>query len=448
MIEHNEQYMKMTQEPVAKLVLSLAGPAVVSMLITSIYNMADTYFVSKMGSSASGAIGIVMSVMAIIQAVGFTIGMGSASHVSIFLGEEKKEQADEYAVSAIAMSVILGSILMAIGLYMKPSLMKWFGSTPTILPFAITYSTYIFIAFPFMCTSFVLNNLLRAEGKSMLAMWGILVGAVLNILLDPILIFGCSLGIAGAGIATAVSQVLGCGVLFYWYLAGKTTIKISLRLLAKNFKPYIEILRNGTPSFFRQGLASVATVLLNIAASGYGDAVVAGMSIVNRIFLFLFSLIIGFVQGYSPVVGYNLGADKKRRVKKAFVFTFWVGTVMMSILAVLTYFFAEDMLNWFIGNDPKAVAVGTEALKFQCYALPLITITVLCNMTYQAMDRPFCATFMASCRQGIFFLPAIYILPLMYGVRGIEVAQPVADMITALCCLPFVFYFFKLIKKR
>lgn len=448
MIEHNEQYMKMTQEPVAKLVLSLAGPAVVSMLITSIYNMADTYFVSKMGSSASGAIGIVMSVMAIIQAVGFTIGMGSASHVSIFLGEEKKEQADEYAVSAIAMSVILGSILMAIGLYMKPSLMKWFGSTPTILPFAITYSTYIFIAFPFMCTSFVLNNLLRAEGKSMLAMWGILVGAVLNILLDPILIFGCSLGIAGAGIATAVSQVLGCGVLFYWYLAGKTTIKISLRLLAKNFKPYIEILRNGTPSFFRQGLASVATVLLNIAASGYGDAVVAGMSIVNRIFLFLFSLIIGFVQGYSPVVGYNLGADKKRRVKKAFVFTFWVGTVMMSILAVLTYFFAEDMLNWFIGNDPKAVAVGTEALKFQCYALPLITITVLCNMTYQAMDRPFCATFMASCRQGIFFLPAIYILPLMYGVRGIEVAQPVADIVTALCCLPFVFYFFKLIKKR
>lgn len=448
MIEHNEQYMKMTQEPVAKLVLSLAGPAVVSMLITSIYNMADTYFVSKMGSSASGAIGIVMSVMAIIQAVGFTIGMGSASHVSIFLGEEKKEQADEYAVSAIAMSVILGSILMAIGLYMKPSLMKWFGSTPTILPFAITYSTYIFIAFPFMCTSFVLNNLLRAEGKSMLAMWGILVGAVLNILLDPILIFGCSLGIAGAGIATAVSQVLGCGVLFYWYLAGKTTIKISLRLLAKNFKPYIEILRNGTPSFFRQGLASVATVLLNIAASGYGDAVVAGMSIVNRIFLFLFSLIIGFVQGYSPVVGYNLGADKKRRVKKAFVFTFWVGTVMMSVLAVLTYFFAEDMLNWFIGNDPKAVAVGTEALKFQCYALPLITITVLCNMTYQAMDRPFCATFMASCRQGIFFLPAIYILPLMYGVRGIEVAQPVADIITALCCLPFVFYFFKLIKKR
>lgn len=448
MIEHNEQYMKMTQEPVAKLVLSLAGPAVVSMLITSIYNMADTYFVSKMGSSASGAIGIVMSVMAIIQAVGFTIGMGSASHVSIFLGEEKKEQADEYAVSAIAMSVILGSILMAIGLYMKPSLMKWFGSTPTILPFAITYSTYIFIAFPFMCTSFVLNNLLRAEGKSMLAMWGILVGAVLNILLDPILIFGCSLGIAGAGIATAVSQVLGCGVLFYWYLAGKTTIKISLRLLAKNFKPYIEILRNGTPSFFRQGLASVATVLLNIAASGYGDAVVAGMSIVNRIFLFLFSLIIGFVQGYSPVVGYNLGADKKRRVKKAFVFTFWVGTIMMSILAVLTYFFAEDMLNWFIGNDPKAVAVGTEALKFQCYALPLITITVLCNMTYQAMDRPFCATFMASCRQGIFFLPAIYILPLMYGVRGIEVAQPVADIITALCCLPFVFYFFKLIKKR
>lgn len=448
MIEHNEQYIKMTQEPVAKLVLALAGPAIISMLITSIYNMADTYFVSKLGTSASGAIGILMSAMALIQAVGFTIGMGSASHVSIFLGEEKKEQADEYAVSAILMSAVLGSILMAIGLCAKESLMKLFGSTSTILPYAITYSTYIFMAFPFMCVSFVLNNLLRAEGKSVLAMLGILVGGVFNILLDPLLIFGCSLGIAGAGIATAVSQMVGCGVLLYWYLAGKTTITFSLGVLAKRPKTYMEILKNGFPSFFRQGLASVAAVLLNIAASEHGDAVVAGMSIVNRIFLFLFSLIIGFVQGYSPVVGYNLGADKNRRVKKAFVFTFWVGTVVMSILGVITYWFAEDMLNWFIGNDREAVAVGTEALKLQCCALPLITITVLCNMTYQAMGRPFSAAFMASCRQGNFFLPAIFFLPGMYGVRGIEAAQPVADIITAICCLPFLFYFFKLIKRR
>lgn len=448
MIEHNEQYIKMTQEPVAKLVLSLSGPAIISMLITSIYNMADTYFVSKLGTSASGAIGIVMPAMAIIQAVGFTIGMGSASHVSIFLGEEKKQQADEYAVSAIFMSAVLGSILMAVGLYNKAALMELFGSTSTIQPYALTYSTYIFAAFPFMCTSFALNNLLRAEGKSTLAMLGILAGGVLNIFLDPILILGCSLGIAGAGIATAASQLVSCGVLLYWYLAEKTTITFSFKILAKRPKTYMEIIKNGLPSFFRQGLASVAAVVLNIAASGYGDAAVAAMSIVNRIFLFLFSLIIGFVQGYSPVVGYNLGADKKRRVKKAFVFTFWVGTVVMSILGAITYWFAEDMLNWFIGNDREVVTIGTEALKLQCYALPLITITVLCNMTYQAMDRPFSAAFMASCRQGIFFLPAIYFLPRMFGVRGIEAAQPAADIITALCCLPFMFYFFKLIKRR
>lgn len=448
MTEHNEQYVRMTREPVAKLILSLSAPTILSMLVTSIYNIADTYFVSKIGTSASGAIGVVLAVMAMLQAVGFTIGMGGASQVSIFLGEEKQEQADEYAVSAIVMSVVFGVVFMIVGLWWKAPLMKLLGSTPTILPYAITYSTYIFIASPFMCTSFVLNNLLRAEGKAKLAMIGILSGGVLNVFLAPVLIFGCSLGIAGAGISTAVGQGISCGILLYWFLAKKTTIAFSLGKLAKRPKTYIEILKNGIPSFFRQGLASVATVLVNQEAAEYSDAVVAGMSIVNRIFLFLFSIAIGFVQGYNPVVGYNYGAEKKRRVKKAFVFTFWVGTIGMSILGVGTYLFAEDMINWFLGQDREAVAIGTDALRYQCFALPLITITVLCNMTYQAMGRPFSSTLMASCRQGIFFLPAIYLLPRMFGVRGIELAQPVADIVTALCCLPFLFYFFKLIKRR
>ena len=203
MIEHDEQYIKMTKEPVSKLIFSLAGPTIISMLITSIYNMADTYFVSKLGTSASAAIGIVLSVMAVIQAVGFTIGMGSASHVSVFLGEEKKEQADEYAVSAIIMSLVTGILLMAVGLWGRAWLMNLFGATATIHPYAVTYSTYIFAASPFMCASFVLNNLLRAEGKAKFAMVGILAGGILNVILDPVLIFGCSLGIGGAGISTA-----------------------------------------------------------------------------------------------------------------------------------------------------------------------------------------------------------------------------------------------------
>lgn len=448
MTEHNEQYVRMTQEPVSKLILSLSGPTILSMLVTSIYNMADTYFVSKIGTSASGAIGVVLSVMAMLQAVGFTIGMGSASQVSVLLGEEKTEQAEEYAVSAIIMSAVIGIIFMAAGLYWKVPLMKMLGSTPTILPYANTYSGYIFIASPFMCTSFVLNNLLRAEGKAKLAMIGILSGGVLNVLLAPILIFGCSLGISGAGISTAVGQVVSCVILLYWFLAKKTTLTFSFEKLSKQPKVYIEILKNGIPSFFRQGLASVATVLVNQTAAEYSDAVVAGMSIVNRIFLFLISIVIGFVQGYNPVVGYNYGAEKKRRVKKAFVFTFWVGTIGMSILGVGTYVFAENVITWFLGQDREAVRIGTEALQYQCFALPLITITVLCNMTYQAMKRPISSTFMASCRQGIFFLPAVYILPKMWGIKGIELVQPVADVLTSLCCLPFLYYFFKLVKRR
>lgn len=448
MVEHDEQYIRMTQTPVQKLILSLAVPTIISMLVTSIYNMADTYFVSKLGTSASGAIGIVLSVMAIIQAVGFTIGMGSASRISMFLGEEDHEKANEYAVSALVMAFVLGILLMAFCLWQEEPLMKLLGSTDTILPFAVDYGKYILMAAPFMCASFVLNNLLRAEGKAKFAMVGIVSGGILNVLLDPVLIFWFHMGVAGAGISTAVSQIVSFLLLSYWFVRHKTTLNLSVNRIAKSPKTYLEILKNGFPSFSRQGLASVATVLLNVAAARYGDAAVAGMSIVGRVFMFIFSLIIGFVQGYNPVVGYNYGAYHMRRVKKAFIFTLSIGTIAMTALGILAYIYAADILNWFIGKDQEAVAIGTTALRYQCFALPLISVTVLCNMTYQAMGKSFSATFMASCRQGIFFIPAIYILPSVFGLQGVEAAQPLADIATALCCMPFMLHFFKIIKIR
>lgn len=446
--EHDEQYIKMTQTPVKKLILTLAIPTIISMLITSIYNMADTYFVSKLGTSASGAIGIVLSVMAIIQAIGFMIGMGASSHVSILLGEEENEKADEYAGSAVIMAFVFGVIVAGIALWYDEKLMKLLGATDTILPYATEYGRYILIGAPFMCVAFVLDNLLRGEGKARLAMIGIAIGGVINILLDPLLVFGVKLGIKGAGISTAVSQVVSCGVLMYWFLAKKTTLNLLITKIAKSPKIYLGILKNGLPSFSRQGLASVATVLLNVAVAGYGDSAVAGMSIVGRVFMFVFSIIIGFVQGYNPVAGYNYGADKMRRLKKAFVFTLTIGTIFMTGVGVAVYIYAGDILNWFIGQDAKAVEIGTKALQYQCFALPLISVTVLCNMTYQAMGKPFSAIFLASCRQGIFFIPAIYILPYMFGITGIELAQPLADILTAVCCVPFVIHFFKLVKSR
>lgn len=446
--EHEEQYIKMTNTPVQKLVLSLAVPTIISMLITSIYNMADTYFVSKLGTSASGAIGIVLSLMAIIQAIGFMIGMGSSSHISIFLGEEENEKADEFASSAVIMAFILGIILAGTCIWYDEKLMKFLGSTDTILPYAIEYGRYILIGAPFMCVAFVLDNLLRGEGKSRLAMIGIASGGILNILLDLILILGMKLGIKGAGISTTISQIISCGVLLYWFLSGKTTLNLLVTRISKSPKTYFGILKNGIPSFARQGLASAATVLLNIAAAGYGDSAVAGMSIVGRVFMFIFSIIIGFVQGYNPVAGYNYGAENMRRVKKAFVFTLTTGTIFMTALGAAVYIYAGDILNWFIGQDAEAVEIGTKALQYQCFALPLISVTVLCNMTYQAMGKPFSATFLASCRQGIFFIPAIYMLPCMFGIKGVEIAQPLADIITAVCCVPFMIHFFKLVKGR
>ena len=304
--------------------------------------------------------------------------------------EEKQEQADEYAVSAIVMSVVFGVVFMIAGLWWKAPLMKLLGSTPTILPYAITYSTYIFIASPFMCTSFVLNNLLRAEGKAKLAMIGILSGGVLNVFLAPVLIFGCSLGIAGAGISTAVGQGISCGILLYWFLAKKTTIAFSLGKLAKRPKTYIEILKNGIPSFFRQGLASVATVLVNQEAAEYSDAVVAGMSIVNRIFLFLFSIAIGFVQGYNPVVGYNYGASNDNELKNIFKKSMSFIVVAGVALTIVAYALSGPLSTVFVGYDEKLLELTKHAFKLYAFSFLFCGFGIFIFLSILFGERKFC----------------------------------------------------------
>ncbi|MDE6312470.1 MAG: MATE family efflux transporter [Lachnospiraceae bacterium] len=448
MEDNQEQYYKMIHNGIAGLVLSLALPTIASMLVTSIYNMADTYFVARLGTSATGAVGIVLSLMAMIQAIGFTLGMGSATKVSILLGDEDVEQANTYGMGAMAAAVTAGILMTAAGLYYLTPLLRLLGATSTMLPYALEYGRYIMIAAPFMCLSFVLNNLLRAEGKARFAMVSIVTGALFNIALDAVLILGFSMGVAGAGISTAVSQVLSCMILLYWYLAKKTVLCLQLKWVVRKPSVYWEILKNGFPSFVRQGLVSVATALTNVMAAVYGDEMVAGISVMNRIFLFLFSVIVGFVQGYSPVAGYNYGADKIQRVKKAFVFAMNFGIVVMSLLAFGACYFAEFLVGLF-GIEPGITwDTAVTALRYQCVLLPLILAAVVCNMTYQAMGKAVSATFLAACRQGIFLIPFIYIFPKFWGFNGILLAQPAADLAAFFSSIPFTVKFMKKTKRR
>lgn len=442
----DSQYQKMTETPIPRLVTVLAIPTILSMLITSLYNLVDTYFVAKLGTAASGAIGIVFSVMAMIQAIGFTIGMGAGSTISRLLGKKKEKEAGKVANSALAASVLSGIAFSGLALLFLEKLMILLGATETILPYALDYARIILYAAPVMMASFVLNNLLRAEAKTKYSMVGIGVGGVINVALDPLFIFYFNMEIKGAALATVVGQTIGFLVLLSFYLMKKTIIRFSFKDIARETSIYKIFLLNGMPSFFRQGLASVASIALNRVAAAQGDEAVAAMSIVGKIFMVVFCALIGFGQGFQPVAGYNYGAKKPERVKLACKFTLITGTIGMVVMGALVFFFAPWLMEQFGTGDEAVAEIGTMALRLQSIAMPFIPLGIVCNMVFQAVGQSILSTFLAACRQGVFFLPAIFLFPKFFGIIGIELAQPLADMATLLTCIPFYIHFFKKMK--
>ena len=391
MEQHNSQYVRITQAPIGRLIISLAIPTIISMLVTAIYNMADTWFVSKLGTSASGAVGVVFSLMAIIQAVGFTVGMGSGTWISRLLGAKEHSTATTVAASGLWMSIILGIAIASIGLTHLDALMRLLGATETIVPYARAYASYILYAAPIMAASFVLNNILRAEGLARLSMIGITTGGILNCILDPLFIFGLNLGIGGAAIATALSQCIGFSILLTPFLRGKTATRINPGQIAKNPGVYLRIIKNG--------------------------------------------------QGYQPVLGYNYGAKNRDRVRAAFFFTIRASCIVMTVAAVILFIFAPSFMRFFIAQDPRVVRIGTFALRAQSLAMPLIPLMVTTNTTLQATGRAWASTLLSAMRQGIFFLPLIVILPRFFGLTGVEITQSLSDLCSSICAVPFILSF-------
>ena len=420
----------MLNMPVSRVIPQLAIPTIISMLITSIYNMADTFFVSQLGTSASGAVGVIFSAMAIIQAVAFTIGMGSGTNVSQALGAGDEEKAQRYVSTAFFTAVAVGAVLAAAALLNIDWLVRFLGATETIAPYAKDYATYIFYAAPFMMGSLAMNNLLRFEGLSIYGMVGITTGGILNMVLDPLLIFGFGLGTSGAAIATAISQFVSFTIL----LIMTNTKDAAISIHPRNFRPtarmYGRIFYMGLPSLGRQGIASVSTILLNNAAGLYGDAAIAAMSIVSRFIMFINSTVIGFGQGFQPVCGYCYGAGRYSRVREAFTFCVKVSTIILLVLSAVSFLFARPIITVFRRDDPLVIEIGTFALRAQLLTLPLWGFITMSNMFTQSIGYGVRATIIATARQGIFLIPALLILPPLLGLRGIQIAAPVSDVLT------------------
>lgn len=434
----------MTETPVPRLVVSLGIPATISMLVTNIYNMADTFFVGILGTSASGAIGIVFGFMSIIQAFGFMYGQGAGTILSRRLGQQDEKEASAYASTGFLLSITTGTLLTGIGFVCMDPLLRLLGSTDTILPYARSYVFYVLLSSPLMMSSFTLNNLLRYEGKASLAMVGLVSGSVLNIAGDPIFMFVFHMGIAGAGLSTALSQCVSFAILLSAFLRGKTQSRLSIHLF--QFKKIWDIVSTGFPSMVRQGLASLSTMVLNHCAAVYGDAAIAAMSIVSRLSFFMFAVGLGMGQGFQPVMGYNYGAQKFARVRSAFRFTLLLSEGMLSVMAVIGLLLSPVVVGWF-RDDPAVIAIGSVALRYQCAALLFQPISVMGNMTFQITGQRALATFTAMLRSGLYFLPLVIVLSLWAGVWGIESSQAIADVLSFLTILPLIARFFRKLPK-
>lgn len=437
------QYKNMMETPIPRLVTSMAVPTVISMLISVVYNTADTYFVSQINKSASAAVGAVYSIMAIIQALGFGLGVGAGSLISRKLGQKDNAAADTYASSAFFAAVLIGAVIMAAGLSVLEPFLRLLGCTDTMMPHAVPYARFILIAAPLNCATFVLNNTLRSEGFSKLAMVGISAGGILNVVLDPVFIFGMDMGTGGAALATMLSQTVSFLILLSFFLTGKSIVRIRIKSVSRRFEDYKMVVTTGLPTICRQGLGSLAAAVLNIQAIGYGgDAAGAAITIANKIYTLVRNLSIGIGQGFQPVAGYNYGAGNKRRTWESFVFATKVGSALCILIAVLSAVFAEPIMWWFC-DDEEVARLGIQTLYLSSAAMPFLAFSTYVNQLYQCLGFKGKATFLASCRQGIFFLPVVVLLPLWIGCMGVQAAQSVADLCTAVISVPFIMYFYR-----
>lgn len=441
--QHRDNYEFLTQAPVSRVILTMAVPTIVSMLVTCLYTIVDTYFVGQLNTQSTAAVGIVFSLMCLIQAIGSFFGHGSGSYMSRELGARRIDNAASMAATGFVYAIVTGVAIAAVGLISLQTLSLWLGSTATVLPYTEQYMAIILIGTPFQIASFTLNSQLRMQGNTRHAMWGIVSGAVLNVLLDPLLIFGCSLGLRGAALATVISQTVSFLILYIMCnRRGATCVGIHLTKFSLRWHYVREIIYGGSPSLSRQGLASISVVLLNLAAASYGDAAVAAMSIVSRVTMFVMSVIVGLGQGFQPFCGYCYGAGLYARLRQGYWFTVKTGFVFLAIFAAVVYCFAEQTVALF-RDDAIVIAVGSTALRWHLVAYPLNAYIMTSNMMLQTTRRPLRANLLASARRGLVFIPFILLLPHLFGLMGVAMCQAVCDVVTFLLAIPIMRLTFK-----
>jgi len=441
------QFDKMTKTPITRLLISLSIPTILTMLVSSIYNLADTAFVGTLGNSASGAVGVVFGFMSVLQAIGFFYGQGCGSILSRELGAQKNEDASRTASTGFFLSLATSSLVAIIcGVFIN-QVIRVLGSTETIAPYSKVYIGYILISAPFIVSSFTMNNILRYEGKASLGAIAMMTGAVLNIIGDPIFMFVFNMGIGGAGLSTAISQIISFCILLSMFLRHKTQTRLSIRLVSLDVKKILNIMGTGFPSLLRQSLGSLSVVALNYLAKPYGDVAIAAMSIVSRIVFFVFSIGLGIGQGFQPISSFNYGARKFKRVRDAYKTTLLFSSVVILVLAIGVFIFSGDLIQVF-RDDPDVIRIGTRALRLQIVALTTLPYCMISEMLLQTNGKKAEASFLSSIRSGLFFIPILFIAAHFRGLAGIQEAQPIAYVVSVIPTYIIIRKYFNKLPKK
>ncbi len=434
--------------PVARLIPVMAVPTIIAQLITIIYNLVDTYFVSSLGTNATAAVGVNGSLQSLITLAAQLIGMGACSYIARLLGAGKKKEADEVFTTSLLTGFFIGIVIILAGRPFLEPIVNLFGATPECLVYSMQYASYVIYAAPFMVGSLIMSMCLRSEGNAVFSMIGIGFGTLLNCFLDPLFIFYLGLGVAGASMATCISQVVSCAILIVPYLRRSTQVTLSLRSFRYTKTAVLEVLKIGSTSFFRQGLAVVASTLMNRVAGGYSTSVLAAISVTNRIMMFPFGVILGFGQGFQPVVGFNWGAKRLDRVRQAFTFSQAVSIVGSVLMCIVIFLFARPLIGLFTVSDEEMLSVGLLCIRSQCLLLPVHAWVTVINMFYAGIGRARNSILISTARQGYVFIPMLFILSALFGARGVACTQAAADVITLFIGIPMAVSALRLIGRE
>ena len=437
----------MLNEPIHRVIPKMAVPTIVAFLINSVYSLADTYFVSSLGTNATAAVSVNASLDQLIMMCGSMVAMGANSYIARLLGEGNEKKASRVLSTSFFAAFFLGVMLLIFGSIFMTPMVRLLGATPTCEAYSIDYATYVLLAAPFMAANFVMNQCLRSEGSATLSMVGMGFGGILNIVLDPIFIFGLDMGVAGASLATAISKWVSFAILIFPYITRRSLLHLSIR----NFRPNWDIVSNvvsvGSSSLFRNGLNVVSAILLNRIAGGISDSVLAAVGVTNKIMMFPFCIILGFGNGFQPVAGFNWGAKRYDRVQESYKFSSRVSLIGSTIMAVAIAVFCDQLIVLFAGTDDYMRRIGAFCILAQCVALPIHAWVAMVNMLCVGLGNAKGAFWLATARQGTCFIPILFPLAWAFGEYGIASVQALADILSIVLAIPIAIAMTKKIKK-